>query len=268
MKIPAHKGKFVLLIIYAIIVFLLPVYYITSFNPAKITKLVSSVVPDNEELLFENFITLLKDQKADQAYELLSPDAQKEITENDMRNLVKKFSTISSEMTAVGSYVQYSKGGESTRVTYTMSYEVLNKDPENKYMRINLIAQDQGQGTKINGVGFSYRSESIKDNPKFPPIDWKMFAAIFAPLFVVYTAYRYLTKTLNPRWWPFIGILFLSVYLSVVFNGDLISFKTSFGVYGFMGQTGSMWDPWVYLPFIPVGAIIYYFFQRKLENKN
>jgi hypothetical protein len=263
MKLPAHKGKFALLIIYVIVVFLAPFYTAFKYDPLKMVNAISKFVPAKDDQYFRDYFSMLKDQKVDQAYALLSPETQQSVTKADFAKVAKQFSTITTDMKVVGAKINYDQGA-SPYTTYGMTYEIANNDPVKKYMLVDVAARDLGQGTRIDNLQTYFETQSLTEGGKFafPKPDWTLIVALLAPLFVVYTAYRYLTKAPNPRWWWLIGILFLSVYVSIrpgsVYGANL-------GFNGFMGLA-DLWGPWVYSPFLPLGAILYYFFRKKLES--
>lgn len=261
MKIPTHKGKFVLVIVYAVIVFISPFYFAYTYSPVKIAASVDKLASLRDGEFFKNYLSLLKNQKVDEAYSLLSPEAQQSVTPADFTKIVKQFSTVSlSDTKTVGAQIN-TLIGEST--SYHMTYELANDDSENKYVLVNIAARNLGQGIKIDTLRGSFEGQSIIETAKFsfPAADWKLLVALAAPLFVVYTAYRYLIKASKPRWWWLIGILFLSIYIEV--NPGPV-YSASFGFNGFMGLA-NIWGPWVFIPFLPLGAVVYYFLRKRLE---
>ncbi len=262
MKLPAHKGKFALLIIYVIVVFLAPLYSIVSYNPEKAVSMFSKFIDEKDDQFFREYMSLLRDQKVDEAFGLLSPEAQQVVTRDSIADGAKEFSTASSEVILVGVNINHINDS-SPRTVYRMSYEMPNNHPERKYVGVNISARDQGQGIRIDAIQTFYSEQSIKGGAKFkfPPIDWALFVAILAPLFVAYTAFRYLTKATQPKWLIFLGIILLSVYVTLSADGG---FSLNFSVSGFMGPAG-LWGPWVFFPVVPIGAIIYYFFRKRLE---
>jgi hypothetical protein len=259
----ASPGKFVLLTIYVIVVFLAPFYTAFSYDPEKMVSTIAKFIPAKDDQFFRNYVSLLKGQKIDEVYALLSPDTQQSVTKEGLVNVVEQFATVSaSEIVIVGSAINHVLDSPSY-TNYLMTYEVPNNDSTKKYMLVEIAARDAGQGIRVEELKTYFGSKSIVEGGKFafPKPDWTLIVALLAPLFVVYTAYRYLTKSANPRWWWFIGILFLSVYMTVRPGPE---YGVSLGLNGFMGLA-TVWGPWVYSPFLPLGAIVYYFFRKHLE---
>lgn len=265
MKLPAHKGKFAVLAVYIIVVFLAPIFSAVTYNPEKAIGMFAKFVAEKDDQFFRSYIALLKDQKVDEAYALLSPEAQQASSRDELATVAKEFTNMTDEMTIVGVNINHIDD-ESPRTIYQMSYEVVNNDPEKKYVGVNISARDQGQGIKIDGVQTFYGATSLKEGAKFnfPKPYWMLLIAVLIPLFVAYTAYRYITKAANPKWWLFLVILLISVYVTIRADGG---FSVNFGFNGFMGPAG-IWGPWVYFTSVPLGAIFYYFMRKRVESPN
>ncbi len=262
MKLPAHKGKFAVLLVYLAVVFLAPLYTALSYDPEKVSGMIEKFTTEENEQFFRSYIFLLKDQKVDEAYKLLSPEAQQASSRDDLNTVAKEFANITSDITVVGASTNYIKD-DSPRTMYQRSYEIVNNDPEKKYMGVSISARDFGQGTKVDGVQTLFGQQSLKENAKFsfPKPYWLLLIALAIPLFVAYTAYRYITKAAEPKWWLLLVILLISVYVTIRADGG---FSINFGFNGFMGLSG-LWGPWVYFTSLPLGAIFYYFKRKKLE---
>lgn len=263
MKLTAHKGKFVVLILYIIVVFLAPIYSAVSYNPEKTIGIFAKFVAEKDEQFFRSYIELLKDQKVDDAYALLSPEAQQASSRTEMATVAKEFTNMTDEMSIVGVNINHIDD-DSPRTIYQMLYEVVNNDPEKKYVGVNISARDHGQGLRIDGVQTFHGATSLKEGAKFsfPKPYWMLLIALLIPLFVAYTAYRYITKAANPKWWLFLVILLVSVLVTLRADGG---FGVHFGFNGFMGPAG-IWGPWVYFTSLPLGAIFYYFKRKKVET--
>ncbi len=264
MKLPAHKGKFAFLVIYVIVTLLLPFYGAATYEPAKVLGMIADFVPEKDDHFFRDYIALLRSQEVDEAYALLSPEAQQVVTKDALRDLAKNFSTLSVDMEVVGVNVSNVRD-DSLRTIYEISYEVPNDDPERRFFNVTIGARDLGQGIKIDSVNSVYYAQSLKDQAKFgfPPFGWNAILAVLAPLLVAYTAYRYLTKAVKPSWWVLLMIILVSLHGSIKADGG---FSINFAVNGFMGPVG-LWGPWAYYPFVPLGAIIYYLIHRRFEGR-
>ena len=262
MKLPEHKGKFALIIIYLLFVFVTPFYTAYTSDPEKVSGLIQGFVSEKDNQFFKNYISLLEKQDTEQAYALFSPEAKQAVTQSQLSELATQFANATNDIQILGAITNTVYGNNVT--SYRMTYEIANNDSEKKYLITEIVARDRGDGIKIDGTYMNFSATSVKEGARFafPKPDITMVLAILAPLFIAYTAFRYFTKASKPKWWPLIGIILLAAFLTIRSDGG---FTITFGLYPFLNPAG-LWGPWVYVAPIPVGALAYYIFRKKFES--
>lgn len=258
-----NKGKTIILLIYIISIFCFPLGLLSPSSTTNLVKVVKSFGSPEADTLFRHYIYLLKEKKIQEAYSMVSPEVQKEYSLSSVDELAAYFASTTNQIYIAGIYINVSKG-DLQRTDYDITYEIQNNDPKYKYILTQIIARDEGSGIKILTIFVSPQENSVKESGKFDLSRqwWLLLLSIIIPLFVAYTAFRYLIKTKQPKWWLFLIILLLSLYVSFGNGG----FSINVGTYGFMHKAG-LWGPWVFMTPIPLGAIYYYFVRKKLEDQ-
>jgi len=89
-----------------------------------------------------------------------------------------------------------------------------------------------------------------------------LFLALAIPLFVIYTAARYLLRATKPNWWIFLTIVLGSLTLQHM-DGNYRLLVT-FGSFSRQG-TGLDAATIIYLIPIPIGALAYYVYRKRVE---
>ncbi len=260
-SIKKNKGKFIVLVMYFLVVLIGPLYFLTPLAQNQLVDIVHLAIPKDTDKFFMNYINLLHDDKIDEAYPLLSKETQKSISKDSIQQTLSKyFAHSTDQMEIVGGNFKDSYYKQQHIVNYDVTYEVKANDSVYPYIAVEIVAQDSGSGIKILGFRIIDEKESIKTQSQFNFSSQGIYLilSILIPLFIIYTAYRYIVKSKNPKWIPFLLILFTTLYIYISDE----NFKFTFGFSGFMSKSGP-WGPWVFATPIPVGAIGYYFTRIK-----
>ena len=260
-----NKGKLVVLGIYVFFVFIFPLVSLVTYSPSKIVGLAQSLVPKSADEFFRSYILLLKPEDTTQAYSLLTDDVRQAVATSSFKEVSKYFASTTDQVMVVGANVN-KIFGDGVRTNYDITYEIQNDDQVNKYILLNLVAYETEGGIKILGIHTQPETESITSQNGFNtgPFGVYLILSILFPLFITYTAFRYIQKATNPRWWLFLLILFASLYIYLQNDGG---FTFNLGFHSLMGKDG-IWGPWTFDLPIPIAAIAYYFMRKKLEGQN
>ncbi len=257
-----NKGKFILLAIYGLAIFISPLQYFTSGTQNQLVAITKSMVSDEAGKFFGEYIDLLHQGNLDKAYSLMTKDAQESVSKDSLKTLSTYFASTTNEMEIVGGNVNTRTDSQGSVTTYDVVYEVKANDSKYPYQIVEVTAVNVGQGIQILGVNVAGQTESVKKRGRF---DFSsqglvLILSILIPLFIIYTGYRYLTKAKNPKWMLFLVILLGTAYIQIV--GP--KFGVSFGFSEFMSKAGP-WGPWVFVTPFPIGAIYYYFVYKHHE---
>lgn len=259
----ANKGKFVVLGLYIVLVFLSPLYLLTPFAQDQLRQLTNSIVSNEADQFFREHISALRDNDIDRAYSMLSPEAQAVTATTSLQELTTYFASTTDSIEFVGGKFNSVTTSDGKVTEYEVHYQIPNNDPVDKFVVVYINAEDVGGGLKVHTVQANKIAQSVQEQGDFSlESQWfPLLLSLLIPLFIVYTAYRYLTKATNPKWILFLIILLLS--LSITITGEKIG--ANFGLVGFMNKSG-MWGPWIFSLPIPLGAIYYYFVFKKKEG--
>lgn len=257
-----NKGKFVLLVLYGLAVFISPLQYFTSSTQNQLVAITKSMVSDEAGKFFKGYIDLLHQGNLDKAYSLMTKDAQESVSKDSLKTLSTYFASTTNEMEIVGGNVNTRTDSQGSVTTYDVVYEVKANDLKYPYQIVEVTAVNAGQGVQILGVNIAGQKESVKERGRFDLSSQgiALIISILIPLFIIYTGYRYLTKTKNPKWMLFIVILLGTAYIQI--TGQ--KFGVSFGFNEFMSK-GGPWGPWIFATPLPLGAIYYYFTRKRYE---
>lgn len=261
-----NKWKFVVVLAYALLVLISPVLLFTPYVQNTQRFALQSMVTQNEDSFFRNYISLLQQKNINQAYSLLELDAATTtyISTSSLVTLSTYFASTTNQIQVVGwSWRSYSglnwNGEQGNWKIYTGTYEIKNNDIEHPYILFQATAENGGGGLEIVNLNVQAEKVSATQTPLFNSTDGVfLILALLIPLFIIYTAMRYLVKAQNPRWPMFLVIVLISLYFNI--NSAAQSINATFGFYGFLEGL------WVFAIPIPLGAIYYYFVRKKYEN--
>jgi hypothetical protein len=258
-----NKGKFIVLVLFVLLVFLTPLSYNIPFVKNMLTGFTQSLVPKDTDQFFRQCIALLKDNNIDQAYSLMSPQMRQTVSTSALQTVATYFINTTNQAEIVGAKINSISTPSNSEKDYDITYEIQNNDNTNKYLLVEIIASDTGNGLQILGIHAIKEMQSIKEQGKFNFSTQGIYLilSLLIPLFIVYTALRYIRKAQKPKWILFLVILLVSLFISVTNN----SVAFHIGAYGFMSKSG-LWGPWIFMIPIPLGAIYYYFVRRRLEK--
>ena len=239
------------------------VSFLFSDNQASIP---ASLVPSDADRLSQQFISLLIKGDIDKAVSSYLPT---QMRTDQVRGLLNRIipldlaSTSISDMKIVGAYTNYMVTPSGTTPnTYDLTYVLLNNNPDRiKYQIIEIETGDVGEvlqviNFKINPIS----SFPLKFDPTFKNIAL-LLLSILIPLFIAYTAFRYIKKSSKPNPLVVLGVLLVVVYLTIAPD----HYGMSIGFHSFM-QRANAWTPWIFNTPIPLGALLYYIFRKKLEK--
>jgi hypothetical protein len=236
-------GKTIVLALYVFIVFISPLYYLTPWGQESFsqltTQVVKALVPDEDKGFFANYISSLQQ------------DSTSEVSKTQ------------GEAELVGGASSFNTSDGKTMKHFDLLYELSHNDPVNKYLILRIAAEDTGNGIQVLGTQTSPQPTAVKDRPFFSldMMGWLFLVlALLIPLFIVFTAYRYITKESHPKWIFFIVILILSANLTI--EGQ--KWGVNFGFTGFM--TPALGGTWFFALPVPLGAL-YYWGSRLLKKK-
>jgi len=270
--IKAHKGKFIVILMYALFVFAAPLYSLTPYAQKAEQNAVQALVTKNEDTFFKQYIGLLQQNNVSQAYALLDPVVAASTTTSSLEALSIHFASTTNQTRVVGWYYKtfsgMTWGGQPEHwTTYDATYEIGNNDPSYPYLLVEMTAQNDGSGLKMIGIHAQPEEAAFNTTaPGFTTADGVfLFFALLLPLFILYTAIRYLTKARNPRWTMFLVILLLSIYFNISSPNPsaadpLITFNMTVGVYEFLLSL------WAFAIPLPLGAVYYWFVREKYES--
>jgi hypothetical protein len=253
-------GKFIVLSIYIILVLLLPLPDLAVYFIEKETEFGKSVITKDVDQFFKQYITSLKDKTTDQTYSLLSPEARQHTSTSSLLTFATAFANITDQIERIeGNMVEKKVPQGYTQINYDLTYEIQNNDPVKRFIQINIEATKTSDHLQIVGIHTWTTNSSV--NFRFHTHDFFLILSILLPLFIIYTAFRYLYKAERPTWRLFLVILLLTGFINFS-NGSSVNLNV--GLHSFVTKTSG--GPWVfYLP-IPIGAIYYYFVRRKVEK--
>lgn len=236
-------GKSIVLALYVLIVFIAPLYYVTPWGQNSFAQFQStitkSMVSEEDKVFFSSYIETLRTAESG------------------------GLSNAGSEAELVGGSSNFHTTGDKTTKQYDLFYELSNNDQVNKYIILHIGAEDTGNGLQVIGSEVIPQESAVKDRSMFyiGPMGWLMLLiSLLLPAFIVFTAYWYIVKELNPKWVMFLVILLLAAYISI--QGE--KYGVNFGVNGFM--TPAAGGTWFFALPIPLGAL-YYWVRQLMRNQ-
>jgi hypothetical protein len=269
--IKTHKGKFIVVLLYALFVFIVPLYSLTPYGQKSQQNAVQALVTKNEDNFFRQYISFLQQKNVNAVYSLLTPETAATTTIASLEKLSAYFASTTGQTQVVDwnwrvwTGISWS-GKKGSGKTYMVAYEIRNSDSAYPYLLVPIVAQDDGGGLKIASVYARKEKVSITQPDKFVMVDGvAMFFALLLPLFILYSAMRYLVKAQKPRWPMLLVILLVSLYVRISITDasapdPLITVNFSVGVYEFLQKL------WTFAIPLPLGAIYYYFVREKYES--
>lgn len=228
------------------------------------TSIPASLVPTNADKLSQQFISSLINGNFDTAYTYLPTQLQTDQIKSMLKQIVPLdlASTSISDMKIVAAYTNYVTVDGATKNTYDLTYVLTNNNPDRiKYQIIDTESADIGNGLQI--VNFKINPISsfpLKFDPTFENIAL-LLLSVLIPLFIAYTAFRYIKKSSKPNPLVVLGVLLVVVYLTIASD----HYGMSIGFHSF-AQRANAWTPWIFNTPIPLGALLYYIFHKKLEK--
>jgi hypothetical protein len=261
--IAKNKGKFAVLVLYALAVFGSPLFFFTPWGQASVEKLTGSVFTELDQSFFREFITELRNGEVEEAYTRLAPEVQEVVTTEDLKSVASTLAYTSGNPEVVGGKFNRTSSAtltdSDTPSSSSSHYEVIYSDENtgttSPYAVISLVAEDNGGGMQILGIHVTSQDRSIEELTSF---NWSthglyLVLSILLPAFIIFTAFQYLRKSKKPHWGMFLVILLLSLYFT--HTGD--TWKVSAGFNGAF-TAGQSLTPWIFALPLPLGAIIYY----------
>jgi hypothetical protein len=259
-----HFWKFVVLAIYITVVLLSPLPFLVLYFIENETEFGESFVPKDADQFFKQYIIILRDGNTDQAYSLLSPETRQHRSTSSLLTLASALANITSPIERIdANVVKKERLQGDTQVEYDVTYEANNNDPISKFILINISATNMDGHLRVSRIRVRPTPTSVKEQINF---DFRtqgicLIFSILLPIFIIYTAFRYLQKAETPTWWLFLAILLLTGFISFS-NGS--SVRLMVGVDSFVTKASG--GPWVFSLGFPIGAIYYYFVRRKVEK--
>ena len=258
-----NKGKFIVLLVYILFVFVSPLYTFTPYGQKQLRDMSDIAVRGDTDREFRQIITLLQKEDTQSVYNNFMQSVRSELATSSLERLASMFASTSNDVILTGSTLN--KISESSHSTTTISayYELTSTDPTIKYLLVNIIALDKGSGLEIWRIQAIPEPEPITEKYKFNLSSQGiyLFFSFLIPALVVYTAYRYITRGQKPRWITFLVILFGTLFF--YFSGGVANF--TFGARAF-AILASKWGPWVFATPLPIGSIYYLIRRKKYEN--
>lgn len=254
-----NKGKFVVIVLYALVVFIMPFASALPYSQAQQKKLLNEVIVNQKEKeVFKAYIDSLRSGDVDMAMSYMSAEGKQKATKDSMRGLANYFTNATDQMEIVGGSFNIRKTTGTTTGYYLASYEIVNDDPVYKFVVADIEGQDLGNGIEVSDTHVATSTVSLKELGKLDFASQGMYLlfSLLVPFLIIYTALRYLAMAKSPSWWIFLVILLLSLYIHTSSQGVTVNF----GFYGFMSKV--LWAPWTFATPIPLG-VIYYFIRRK-----
>jgi hypothetical protein len=221
------------------------------------------VVAPDADSFFRNYIDLLRKGDAEKAYSYVAPDQQGDLSVSKLKEFTPYFASSTDQMSVIGWAFNKSITSEGSTTVYDAFYELKTTDSVSPYQVVEIVAHDVGSGIQIQGVhldGFK-KSAAERSQFNFSTQGVGLILSILIPLFIIYTAYRYLTKARNPGWIIFLVIVFVTLYVTMIGS----NFNFNFGFNSFASKVGPF-SPWEFVTPIPLGAIYYYFVRKKYES--
>ena len=261
------KVLYALVALYLVVIFWPPtVSHFLFGNDNNQTSIPSSLVPPNADQLSQQFISSLIKGDINKAVSSYLPT---QMRTDQVRGLLNRIipldlaSTSISDMKIVGAYTNYIVTPSGTTPnTYDLTYVLLNNNPDRiKYQIIEIETGDVGEGLQV--INFKINPISsfpLKFDPTFKNI-LLLLLSILLPIFIAYTAFRYIRKNQKPNLFIVLGILLVTVYITIASD----HYGMYIGFHSFM-QRANAWTPWIFNTPIPLGALLYYIFRKKLEK--
>jgi hypothetical protein len=263
----SHKGKFAVLVIFLLVVFVPPLFELIPAVRSKIIQVSASYVAKDDDAFFRKYISLLKGQDLEDAYAMMTEQAQAAIPSSVVQGIMPVFADTTDKMEIVGVSLKSTKSltnpDTGSKTDYIVDYEVEGTVPH-KYMLVKITAEKRGEQLGITGFHAGWRNSSIREMGGGLDLqsEWfNLLLAIAIPLLVAYSALDYLAIGANPGWLSFLAIILLNVYFSMAEHTTTFSF--GFFNFASLAQSGS----WAFLIPLPIGAIYYWIILRG-ESKN
>jgi hypothetical protein len=265
-----NKGKFFVVALYIFVVLISPLQFFTPYTQNQLESLLNSLVTKETDQFFKKYVNLLQVGDVEQAYSLLSPQAREVVSTSTWQTLSEGFSNAATaKMEIVGGSSNWHSNDSGTTETFDIYYEMPNDDPAYPFLLTEITAQNVGNGLEVLGVFAQGEAKSLKEQQRFNFASQGIYPviAVLIPLFIAYTALRYILRARNPRWSILCLILLVSLCLNAGGQGvHAGSFGVNFGVYGFMTKN-SPWGSWAFVTPIPLGALYYYYIRKRHEIK-
>ncbi len=257
-------GKWVVVALYVFFVFISPLWFLTPIGQEGVSTLENLVLSQVDKPFLRDYVSLLKEERLEEAEVLLTPEARERLDRSQLSLVVDSLASTTGEVEIVGGNFRSNStnGGEWTSNYYAL-YELKNDGAANEYMLVSIWAEEKGGIFKVVGVDVSPQQKSAKEVGGIDfasPQVLYLLGALLVPIFVLFTAVKYIRSSPKFSWLMFIAILFLSAYPTITPT----SWNLSFGAYGFMSPAG--WGTWLFALPVPLGAAYYYlsrFFKRK-----
>ena len=266
LRLRKYWGKTIVLCLYIVLVYLIPVVTsLPQIQHYEATKQ-ASLVPQDTDSFFRQYIALMRTGAVQRAYSLLSDQAQAMSSSSEFTILSQDLASTTGQPTFVGYSLNYDEGFNGLGTVRDGVYELTNNDPRypyDKYMLVEVTTVDTSSTPRVIGFHLQANANSANNLPLFDFNQLpELFLALAIPLFVLYTATRYLLHATKPKWWIFLTIVLGSLTLRSS-NG---SYGLTVHIGGFLTQnTGLAAATITYVILIPIGALIYYVYRKKVE---
>lgn len=267
-RLRIHWGKAIVLGIYVVLIYLMPLIFgLLPIAHYMAPKNGESFVPQDTDTFFRQYITLMRVGDVQKAYSLLTSDAQAVISTSTLTTLSQSLSNTIGQPTFIGYSINYNEGPGGLGTVRNGVYELQNNDKQYhfyNYVLVEATTIDTSSGPRAYGFQLRFNPNSANSLPWFDFSQGPaLFLALVIPLFIIYTALRYLRLATKPNWWIFLTIVFGSVVLTHTFTGYQILVR--FGSFSMQG-TGLDAATIIYLIPIPIGALAYYAYRKRVEG--
>ena len=266
-RLRIHWGKTIVLGVYIILVYLTPlIFRLPPIAHLLSPQNVANIVPQDTDTFFRQYTEMVKVGDVQKAYSLLTDHAQATASFSALLNLSRTLASTTGQLNFVGYSVNYDEGPGGLGTVRDGVYELANNDQQNHYYNYVLIeikTVDASSGPRVYGFHLRFNPNSANNIPLFDFSQGPaLFLALAIPLFVIYTATRYLIRATKPNWWIFITIVLGIITLQHV--GGSYRLSVTFGSFSMQG-TGLDAATIIYLIPIPIGALAYYIYRKKVE---
>jgi hypothetical protein len=191
-----NKGKFAVLVLYVLLVLVSPLWFFTPFAQSQLAGSIKMVVEPNADSFFRNYIDLLRKGDVEKAFSYVSPDQQANLSVSNLKEFTPYFANSTDQMNVIGWAFNKRITDQSSSSAYDVFYELKTTDSASPYQVVEIVARGGGSGIQIQGTTISGFKKSAAERSQFnlPSQGGYLIIAILIPLFIVYTAYRYITK--------------------------------------------------------------------------